>query len=389
MEGADLLAVTAGGLLVVGVLFSALRTVVLPSGRMTDITRLMFAVADRIFTAPPGTRRPLPRRFSSLYAPVALVSLPFAWSMLVALGFALVFFGAGDGSFGDSWVVSGSSLFTLGFAKPTEDGLIWLTFVEATIGLGLVALLISYLPTLYAAYSVREEGVGLLEPVAGTPATGPGLLLRMHLAQSVAGSPLWAELSQWFVKLGQSHTSFPALCRFPPSRRAESWVVTAGASLDAVALLLAGRHPDGSLQDQRQRELAGAVLALAHGVPSIVRIAQAAELGLDDAPPMIELLTGAPDEVPQIAVRRGEFDEALTSLREAGVLGDVDAELAWRRFALIRSSYEPAVLGLAGLTLAAPAPWSSDRAPRVSRPRFFSRRPLELRPGPQPPSAAA
>ena len=48
-------------------------------------------------------------------------------------------------------------LLDRGWVQPAEDGLIWITFVEATIGLGIVALLISYLPTLYTAYSARER----------------------------------------------------------------------------------------------------------------------------------------------------------------------------------------------------------------------------------------
>jgi hypothetical protein len=53
-------------------------------------------------------------------------------------------------------------------------------------------------------------------------------------------------------------------------------------------------------------------------------------------------------------------------------------EEAWRRFAWIRSSYEPAVRSLAGLTFAYPAPWTTDRAAKVGRPRFLRRRPIAV-----------
>ena len=43
------------------------------------------------------------------------------------------------------------------------------TFVEAVIGLGLVSLMISYLPTIYGAFSRREALVGMLEVRAGLP----------------------------------------------------------------------------------------------------------------------------------------------------------------------------------------------------------------------------
>ena len=63
-----------------------------------------------------------------------------------------------------------SSLTTLGFSEaPSGTGKIVIAFVEATIGLGLVALLISFLPTIYTAYNGREKGINRLRPVAGAP----------------------------------------------------------------------------------------------------------------------------------------------------------------------------------------------------------------------------
>ena len=47
-----------------------------------------------------------------------------------------IFWGIKTGTLGHSFEISGSSLFTLGFAEPEGNARIWLTFVEATIGLG-------------------------------------------------------------------------------------------------------------------------------------------------------------------------------------------------------------------------------------------------------------
>ena len=268
------MAVAVGSLLAGSVLMSALRTVVLPQGGLTGITRFMFAVSDRLFTSP-KEHRVLPRRLSGLYAPVALVSLPFAWSMLIAVGFALIFWGLGVGSIDDAWITSGSSLFTLGFAKPEGPGLIWLTFVEATIGLGIVALLISYLPTLYTAYSTREQGVGLLTPMTGAPPSATELIWRLHAAQALKGGGIWGPTSLWFVAMDQSHSAFPALSRFPPQHEDQSWVATAGTVLDAAILLSIGRA------DESREELGPVVLVLAHGIPAMARIAQAAGLDVE------------------------------------------------------------------------------------------------------------
>jgi hypothetical protein len=379
------LAVAAGSLLVAAVLVSALRTVVLPQGGQTGITRFVFAVANRVFTGD-TTRRLLPRRLSGLYAPVALVSLPFAWCMLIAVGFSFVFWGLDVGSFSDAWVTSGSSLFTLGFAKPEGGGLIWLTFVEATIGLGVVALLISFLPTLYAAYSAREQGVGMLAPLAGSPASATQLLWRLHAAHSLVGSATWSSTSAWFVAVEQSHIAFPALSQFPPQQEERSWVTTAGTVLDAAAIALSvaeieKRRPVDAAADAggEGTHLGGLLLLLAHGSSAIVGTARAAGIAVEDPPTLVDLVLGTDHDPSRISVERREYDEALEFLAEAGVVGAVDAERGWVTFSRIRASYDTALRGLAGLTHAPPAPWTSDRALIVGRPRFFSHKPLDTR----------
>jgi len=385
VTAADWVAVAVGTLLVGTVLVSALRTVVLPQGGLTAITRFVFAVANRLFTSV-GTRRVVPRRLSGLYAPAALVSLPFAWCMLIAVGFSLIFWGLDIGSFSDAWVTSGSSLFTLGFSRPDGTGLIWLTFVEATIGLGVVALLISFLPTLYTAYSAREQGVGTLAPLTGTPASVTQLLWRLHAAHALAGTGIWSSTSAWFVAIEQSHVAFPALSQFPGQREDRSWVATAGTVLDAAAIMLSIAEADekGPLAapttgDAERTQLGGLVLVLAHGSSAIVGVARSAGLAVAEPPTLIDLIVGTDHEPRPISVERREYDEALEFLAEARVIGAVDAEQGWLRFERIRGAYDTALRGLAGITHAPPAPWTTDRPLYVGRPRFFSHKPVATR----------
>ena len=97
------------------------------------------------------------------YAPLSLMILPVVWLVLVWFGCALLFHaGVGDMSFPRSLEASGSSLFTLGFVRPDTASGLALSFAEAAIGLGLLALLISYLPTIYGAFSRREAHVAML-----------------------------------------------------------------------------------------------------------------------------------------------------------------------------------------------------------------------------------
>ena len=364
-----ILSVVGGAVLVAAVLLSALQTVVLPKGGLTGITRFVFAVADRVFIR----RHGLAARFGweGLYAPVSLVMLPLAWATLVTVGFGLMFWGFEFGSMTDSMSVSGSSLFTLGFVKPEGGGLVALSFLEALIGLGLVALLISFLPTLYSAYSDREKGVGLLRPLMGHPASAMELIRRVGAARALSAASVWGPVSSWFASLEQSHTAFPSLCSFPPQVEDHSWVVSAGVVLDSVSLLVACLPADDV---DRAPEF---TMVLAHGTSAVGRVASAAGLPVELPAPLTEIVAGDPASV-EIAVSRAEFDEAVAVMTSAGVTVRPDTDRAWEIFTLLRSSYEDAILGLAGLTHAPSATWTSDRRFTVGRPHFFGNRRLRI-----------
>ena len=369
-----LLAVVGGSLLITVVLLSALQTVVLPTGGLTRITRFVFAATNRIFIR----RRGFIERFgwSRLFAPVSLVMLPLAWASSVLVGFGFINWSLHAGSMNDSMAMSGSSLFTLGFIKPPNNGLIILSFLEALIGLGLVALLISFLPTLYSAFSEREQGVGLFRPVLGMPPVGTDMLRRMHAMGLLGPSPVWSSLAQWFSELQQSHTAFPVLSSFPPQVSTESWVVTAGAILDAGALALSSLdHSDVNANTSGPG--AEFVMVVAHGLSAVTRVGSAAGLPGGPERAIVDVLFDPVDDV-EIRVTRAEFDEAVAQLRTAGLPIREDLEEGWRVFRLVRGSYEDWILGLAGLTHAPTAPWTSDRPFAVGRPHFFSRRPLQV-----------
>src|SRR3712207_273779 len=112
----------------------------------------------------------------------------------------------------DSWrqafILSGSSLLTLGFERVNDLPDITLTFLEAILGLGLVALLISYLPTIYGAFSRREQQVALLESRAGSPPSAVVMLERYHRIRGLdAMDEIWPVWEQWFADVQESHTS--------------------------------------------------------------------------------------------------------------------------------------------------------------------------------------
>ena len=370
----EVVAIVVGVTVVGSVLVSALETVVLPRNSFTRITRITFAVTNRLLVHRWHSRERADN-LRGLYGPVALVSLPLVWMLTVIVGFTLVFWGVDAGSLEHSFEISGSSVTTLGFAAPVDGPRTWLAFVEAIIGLGLVALLISYLPTIYAAHHDREKGITTLRPFTGTPASGVEMLATLHAFDALDNPELWRTATAWILELDQTHCSFPALSYFPETTVGQSWVASVGSLLDAGALLLSGSPMSltgGAAAHQ------GPMLMLAHGIPTVVDIAQASGLPVETSVRLAQLVPDRSVPPPPISISRLEFEAALDRLVDVVPVDAPDRDAAWHRFAWLRSSYDRAVRALAGLTMAVPAPWTTDRPAVVARPRLVTRRPIEV-----------
>jgi len=84
----------------------------------------------------------------------------------------------GGGSAGQAFGASASALTTLGVSS-AAGGASAAAYIEAVLGVGLVALIIDYLPSLYAAFSRREALVSKLAMRTGLPPAGPAILSRL------------------------------------------------------------------------------------------------------------------------------------------------------------------------------------------------------------------
>jgi hypothetical protein len=380
------LAVVVGALVALGVLGSALKTVVLPRQGFPRLSQFVFALVHRLLVHPRRNDR-LANSLRGLYAPVALVSLPLAWMILTMLAFTGVYWGWRDLSWSRAFEISVSSVTTMGFAEPSGTGRIWIAFVEAIIGLGLVALLISYLPTIYSAYNDREKGTNRLRPIAGSPPSATEFLQSLQRLGSLESPDLWRGSADWMLDLEQTHTAFPILSYFPESDPEQSWVATVGSLLDASALVFAvSDRNDGDVFADAQK---GPLTVLVYGLPLIVRIARAVSIPLPPPARLQDIVAQSGQPAPTVSVSRVEFEAAMTALSGILVVQPGREDEAWRRFAWIRSGYEPALRALAGVTLAAPAPWTTDRPAAVGRPRFLEHRALRVDWSQQPPLAVA
>jgi hypothetical protein len=339
---------TLGAGLVFSAVLSALRTFVLPRSAPDPITRFSFRAIRYLFHLRVKRLRTYEQQDSALamYAPVSLIALPPVWMTLVCFGYTGMFWALGIGSVYEAFLESGSSLLTLGFIPPTQTPFATvLAFSEATVGLILVALLISYLPTMYSAFSKRETLVKLLETRAGSPPSAVYMFeLAFPLGRMDHFTDLWREWEIWFSELDETHTSLPALAFFRSSQPHHSWITAAGAVLDAASLYASTL--DYLANPQAQLCIRAGYLALRHicdffGIPY------------------------HPDPhfpAQPISITRAEYEEACARLEEAGLPLKRDRDQAWTDFAGWRVNYDSTLLSLCTLTNAPKAPWSSDRA---------------------------
>lgn len=357
MPALRVVAFAAGALTVYLTVGSAVRTVIIPRGIASRLTREVFRRMRLVFRLRAGVRAPYERRdrVMALYAPVSLLATLVVWVSLILAGFWAMFWALGGRSLRDAFILSGSSVLTLGFAHPVDLPATVLTFTEGGIGLALLAMLITYLPSIYSAFSRREAAVTALEIRAGSPPSAVEMIWRYWVLRRMeALHEVWDEWEDWFVDIEETHTSFPALAFFRSPQSDHSWVTAAGAVLDAAALILSTVEVERDVQ---------AEFCIRAGYLALRRIADYFEIPYDPAPKQ-----GDP-----ISIGRDEFDQACARLEEAGVPLHADRDQAWLDFAGWRVNYDAVLLPLAGLTMAPYAPWSSDRSIRTSRPRAFGR----------------
>lgn len=340
-----ILVVVAGVAIVAAAIGSAVKTVVLPRASASRITRSVFVLLRGLFRviARPSMRFERRDRILGAYAPLGLIATLATWLALVLAGFTLIFWGTDHEGWRASFDLSGSSLFTLGFTRPEGLGSTALIFAEAAIGLFLLALLVTYLPSIDAAFSRREVGITALEVRAGSPPSAREMIWRFwRLGRLPEIHEVWAEWERWFVDVEESHTSHPTLAFFRSSHPDHSWITAAGAVLDGAALTLS------SVDIPRDVK---AEFCIRSGYLCLRAIADYFQIVHEPNP--------RPDD--PISIGRDEWNAVIEDLEQAGVPLKPDRDQAWRDFAGWRVNYDRALVQLAKLSMAPLAPWSSDR----------------------------
>jgi hypothetical protein len=248
----DLLVGLLGLVLVALALWDVFETVIVPrpTSAAWRIGRYVilgsWSIVRRLRDGGRGGRRPYDHVLG-LFGPAATVMLLVSWLATLIVGYGLIFWAIrGEISpvppdVGTTIYFAGTSLLTLGYGEFVPvDGLSRFVSLTASVGgLGIVALVVTFLFSLYGNYQRREAKVVALQSSAGGPPSAVTLLETYARLDLKARLPdLFDDWQQWAVEVLDSHVAYPLLGFFRSSHDNLSWIGALGTMLDASCLVL-------------------------------------------------------------------------------------------------------------------------------------------------------
>jgi hypothetical protein len=288
--------------------------------------------------------------FLSYFGPLSILLLMGAWALGLILGFGLLQWSLDTelhtpgeaASFSTYLYLSGVTFFTLGFGDVTPVNQLGrlLAVMETGLGFGFLAVVISYLPVLYQAFSHREVTIALLDARAGSPPTAAQILIRIARNRNFGILDRFLEeWERWAAELLESHVSFPVLSFYRAQHDNQSWLAAITAILDTAALAIVGVKGVESYQAQ---------LTFATARHTVVDLAMVFHV----APVVPEVDRLTPEQLRRL---RDALAGAGINLREGDAVDQKLAEL--------RGMYEPFVIGLARHFVFTLPPYHSETTP--------------------------
>ncbi len=244
-----------GIVLILLVAQDAFETIVLPRrvARPIRLTRLFYQVTNIGWKVIGRLIRKSAIREAYLgsLGPFSLLALIVFWAVLFVFGFGLLFWGLAlpinatgqTINFLTYLYLSGTTFFTLGLGDitPMPGMARTLIVIEVALGFIFLALVISYVPIIYQAFSRRELRISLLDARAGSPPTAVELLRRNCISKSADELQLLLhDWEIWCADILESHLSYPILAYYRSQHEQQSWVEALTVILDTCALILSG-----------------------------------------------------------------------------------------------------------------------------------------------------
>ena len=286
-----------------------------------------------------------------IFAPAIVMLLLGVWIVLLIFGFGLVMHALAAEvrpplpDFGAALYLAAISLLTIGYGDfvPVLGLSRVVSVAEGGVGLGIVALTITYLFSLHSSFERRELQVVTLDARAGAPPSGTALLVTCAAFDDDAEEldHIFEDWERWSAEVLESHLAYPILMFFRSTHDHESWVSAIGAVLDAATLML-------TTVEGGPRGQASATRGI--GTHLVEDIGRFFRFIVRDRPldgPMIE---------------RAEFDDARARLRAAGYVLVPDADASWTEFTRLRAEYAGPLNAMAQFLDVPPAQWIGDRS---------------------------
>jgi hypothetical protein len=274
------------------------------------------------------------------FGPLALLFELLVWTLGLVVGYGLVDWAAAGGSFRDRLLFSSGLFLSAEGASGTLATHV-LALLEAATGVGVLFIVIGYMPAVYGSFSRREIAVSQLATRAGSPPAA-GVLLRR-----AAGRENWRELErdlrgweEWAAELMETHLSYPLLGFYRSQHVGQNWLAALTAMVDVAAFVKAV---------QADGEVEAAELTFKLGRHALSDLAL--QYGLERRP--VERLSGP------------EFDE-LYGIVEDAISQPFPRDEAWHRLAKLRAEYEPQAQALADFLVLELPPWLADK--RAAKP---------------------
>ncbi|HEV2028689.1 MAG TPA: ion channel [Candidatus Dormibacteraeota bacterium] len=240
------------GLIVIAIVFYDLfETVVLPRpavGRVQlarKLVRPMWLVWR--WVSQRTTRLERSETRLAAFAPIALLSLFFVWAAALVVGYGLLLTGLRDQirpvpqDLITTIYISASTLVPLAYGDFVPEGALARAVIiaESATGVGVAALAITLLFSLYESFRAREELVVSLDALAGAPPSGVQILENSSLhGMRPELKDTFDEWRRWSAMVLESHLAYPLLIYFRSSHDNEAWINSFGAVMDAAILII-------------------------------------------------------------------------------------------------------------------------------------------------------
>ena len=293
------------------------------------------------------------------FAPAVTIALLAVWLLTLMLGYGLILFALRDqlrppaADLATTTYFAATSILTLGFGDIVAQGGMArvVAILAAATGLGTVALVVTFLFSLYGSFQRREVQVVTLESAAGAPPSAVALLetyARLGLVNRLPD--LFLEWERWAAEVLDTHVAYPLLLYFRSSHDNLTWIGALGSVLDAASLVLTTIEgvPRGEAELCRR--------VGAHLVEDISNLGN--RMGRVRGGTATDGIPASP-ELDLVAFAAARERLSLAGYRLS------PTEEAWPAFATVRASYAPRLEGMADHWAATSTSWlGTDEAPR-------------------------